>query len=129
MNRFVLLGSQFDTAGQEWAYVFDSQTGETFKSPVRAVGAQREVAPVFAPAPVAFTPSGFTAPSAVKKVEDPAVKPHPAHGTLTMETPEEREIRLKSRHKVPPAFLGNIDRMGIDPSVHPDAKVDVTTKH
>ena len=58
------------------------------------------------------------------KAEPDATKPkaHPTHGLLTMETPEERVARL-GRHKVPPAFLGKIENMQVDPSTKVDGNV------
>ncbi len=108
MNRYTLLGTQFDTAGQEWAYVFDSQTGETFKSAVRA--AQTIATSVFVPPPNAMPPlstgaQSFTPPIIPKVERDPAGE---------VETPEQRIARLGTK-KVPPAFLGNTAKMGMDP--------------
>lgn len=122
MNRFLLLGSQFDPSGQEWAYVFDSQTGETFKSPVRTAGTQvvTPVVPTFTPAPGAFT-----APPAPTFNAAPVVKQPDPLGS--QETPEERKARLGQR-KVPPVFLGDISKMSLDPS-KTDGRTDVTPTH
>lgn len=67
----------------------------------------------------------FTAPSAVKK-EEPVIKvvQDPAGD---METTEQRKTRL-GKGKVPPAFLGDIRRMHLDPA-KTDGKTDVTPAH
>lgn len=58
-----------------------------------------------------------------KKLEVPVVK-DPAGD---METPEQRKARLGTG-KVPPAFLGDIRRMHLDPA-KTDGKTDVTPSH
>lgn len=115
MNRFVFMGTQVEqvaggTTMQEYCYVFDSETGVTLKSPVKAIGGapvadiRREVpATVF---PVDTIKPPVTAPVAVKetvKLQDPAGDP---------ETPEQRKERI-SKPKVPAAFSS---KMYLDPS-------------
>lgn len=119
MNRFAFIGTQVDEHGQEWCYVLDTQTGTTLKSPVKTMGAgQEQKAP---PGPTAksvvFPVDTVTAPVAVKddKPKDPAGE---------IETKEEREKRLAG-NKVPPAFLGDIRRMSLDPA-KTDGRTDVT---
>lgn len=119
MNRFEFLKTVFE-GSQEMAYVLDTETGTVIKSPVMYAGdltPKREMATEHKPL--------FTAPSAVdqrppvrvvvQEIKDPA-------GDL--ETPEERALRLKGP-KVPPAFLGDIRKMHLDPG-KTDGKTDVT---
>lgn len=122
MNRFAFLGSQTDEAGQEWCYVLDTQTGTTLKSPVKAFGGG--VGETVVRAAVAKTTMFGDAP-AVK--EAPVVPAKLADASGDMETPEQRQARL-GKNKVPPAFLGDIRRMHLDPA-KTDGKTDVTQSH
>lgn len=122
MNRFQFLGAQTDESGQEWCYVFDTQTNVTLKSMVKTFGGVADPAkPIIkdARAPGAI----FAAPSAVE--QKPPEKEHDPTGE--METPEQRALRLKG-NKVPPAFLGDIRRMHQDPA-KTDGRTDVTPAH
>lgn len=103
MNRYILLGSQVE-GGQEWCYLFDSETGVTYKSVVKVLGASlTPVTPVTPVVPLHFstTPPAFNGLAEMKPVE--VVKADPAG---EMETPEQREARINHR-KVPPAFMSS----------------------
>ncbi len=125
MNRFQFLGAQTDGAGQEWCYILDTQTGATLKSPVSIAGA----APVkTSSTTTSARPELFTAPRAV---EDPAAvveQRKSADPAGDIETPKQREERINNRNKVPPAFLGDIRRMHLDPA-KTDGKTDITPTH
>lgn len=114
--RFQFLGTQQDESGQEWCYVLDTELGATLKSPVKSIGMAEARA------------NGrtiFTAPGAVKDaIPEPQKSSDPAGD---VETAEDREKRLKGG-KVPPAFLGDIRRMNLDPS-KTDGRTDVTPVH
>lgn len=124
MNRFHFLGAQTDEAGKEWCYILDTQNGQTFKSPVKTFGTGgggdgAGGGGVDTGGGAGGAGAKIAAPSAVKDTEEVVVdqKPpaHPQFGTLTMETADERKIRL-GRNKVPPAFLGDTSKMYKDPS-------------
>ncbi len=127
MNRFQFLGSQVEN-GQEFCFILDTQTGETLKSPVKTFTVNPTFKPpttgAAIPAPMTFTPGPVrditpTAPVAVTEKKDPA-------GDI--ETPEQRKVRLGG-NKVPPAFLGDIRRMNMDPSKNANGVTDVTQTH
>lgn len=120
MNRFVLLGSQTDAAGQEWCYILDTESGVTFKSIVQPFGGAGERT-----IPTSVTKPVFTATVAVKEPPNTAVKHDPAG---EVETKEQRDIRIAG-HKVPPAFMGDIRRMNLDPAKSPNGITDVTPMH
>lgn len=78
MNRYHLLGTQVDTAGQEWAFLFDETSGRTYKSPVQTLGAPaREVERVITP---------FVPPTG-----KPLFAPH-MNGSTEQKTPPERHV-------------------------------------
>lgn len=90
--RFQFLGAQTDESGQEWCYIFDTQTGETVKSIVKA-GAIPASRPALANKPM-FTVPTIAAPSAadeVKKGRDP---------TGEVESTEDRAARQIGRAHV-----------------------------
>lgn len=66
-----------------------------------------------------------TAPGAAIPFQDAAEEEHDPTGD--METPEQRAVRLGNK-KVPPVFLGSIDRMSLDPA-KTDGKTDITPHH
>lgn len=72
--------------------------------------------------PTAKTDIEFKDVATAPQAKDDKPAPHPTHGVLTMETPEERVQRL-TRNKVPPAFLGNMSSMQVDPSTKVDGNV------
>lgn len=122
MNRFQFLGAQTDGAGQEWCYILDTQTGQTLKSPVAIAGA----APVRTSGG-ANSKELFTAPSAVAVPPAVVEQKKPADPAGDIETPAQREERI-GRNKVPPAFMGDIRRMHLDPA-KTDGKTDITPTH
>ncbi len=118
MNRFNFLGAEKDEQGIEWCFIFDSETGDTLKSRVRMVSKIEGTAPrPPVRIPVEHIGAEVTPPP-TKVAGDPAGE---------METPEQRKARLGGP-KVPPAFLGNISRMNLDPSKN-DGRTDVTPQH
>lgn len=118
--------------GKEYCYVFDTRDGYTIKSPVRSFGGEvltprNPVFPLFdgngaGPRNIATLPTFPTGGGTkIISTEGTTTKLDPAG---EMETKEQREARL-SRNKVPPAFLGDIRRMHLDPSKN-DGRSDIT---
>lgn len=110
--------------GREFAYVFDMDTGVVYRSEVRTMptatmplGAAAEVPRRDTSVPFPVNSSSSSAPAAPGAVRE-------TDPTGEMETPEQRTARI-SRHRVPPAFLGNIAKMHMDPSLT-DGRTDVT---
>lgn len=129
MNRFQFLGAQTDASGQEWCYVLDTQTYTTLKSPVKTMGgvstSDKPVIPDSTGGPVP-APMMFSKETGVH-TSAPVTPPAPKDPAGEIETVEDREKRLKG-NKVPPAFLGDIRRMNLDPS-KTDGRTDVTPTH
>ncbi len=121
MNRFQFLKVEMQGT-EEVAYVLDMQSGDVFRSRVKEFTAPTISMPFMvtknAPVPLGLNTPTPTAPVAVTEKKDPA-------GDI--ETPDQRKIRLGG-NKVPPAFLGDIRRMQVDPSKS-NGVTDVTPHH
>lgn len=127
MNRFQFLFSQVDGMGQEIIYLMDNTSGQVYKTIALPLGQQTTTLSTAYIPPV--TMPTFVPPTnhvVIPVAETAIAKGDPAGDIMTV---EERRAQLNSTRKVPPAFLGNVDRMGVDPSLHPDARTDVTTHH
>lgn len=100
-NRFHFLGADTDANGKEFVYILDTSTGDTLKSPVRGMSPDKKE-----PAGVFVAPEVKTEPV---NTETKAKVEHDPTGDLV--PPGTRKLG----RKVPPAFLGNIDKMHMDP--------------
>ena len=102
MNRFQFLFSQVDGIGQEIVYLIDTTDGQVYKTIVKVLGQQMTTvaAPVFKP----FVPP-TSASTVTTTVAPVAIDPE---GEL--ETPAQREARLKTIPKVPAAFMPGVSQ-------------------
>ena len=119
--------------GQEIIYLMDNTSGQVYKTIALPLGQVTTQTTTYIPPTSTFIPptntATFVPPTnhvVIPVAETVIAKGDPAGDIMTV---EERRAQLNGARKVPPAFLGNVDRMGIDPSVHPDAKADVTPHH
>lgn len=125
----------------EMAYLLDTITGTVYRSIVKDMptvtgggGTSGSYSFVSTEAPnystrAIVTPaistdggSGTVSPPALLTPTATASK-DPAGDIMTV---EERQEQLKKQRKVPPAFLGGIDRMGLDPAKNANGITDVT---
>lgn len=124
---------KYEFLSKEWvgdrevAYILNTETGEVFRTIVKEFQPTAAKATVPKPFPTAGgpvpAPMTFTASSAVDMA--PPAEPQDPAGDL--ETAEQRADRI-GRRKVPPAFLGDIRKMHLDPG-KTDGNTDVLPTH